>query len=268
MMKHVLNVIKDIFDPRDHAVAPNRKDNVSISFRELVPYWKNQGTAGSCTGHAGTEMLEMLYRRQWSRLGQRVDVNNLRFSPMFLYTMERVLEGTFSIDAGAESRSIFQALAKIGCCLESDDPYNEAEVITMPTPAQIESATQYKIGAYHRILDVDTAKTVLESGYTFTIGIPVFQQIESDEAAATGFLRVPKNSDSPIGGHEMHVIGANDSKEVLGEVGAFEVQNSWGKGWGDHGCAWIPYRYFEATESEWDMWTAHFGKPWKPKKDA
>jgi len=71
---------------------------------------------------------------------------------------------------------------------------------------------------------------------------------------------------SSIGGHAMHVIGCDDSKQVLGQTGAFEVQNSWGPEWGDAGYCWIPYSYFAAVEGEWDFWMAHFGRPWMVKQ--
>lgn len=264
-MQHLLNVIKDAFDPRDRSVAPNRAgSSVQVSFRNRVPYIKDQGQAGSCTAHAGTELMELLYRTQVSKLAAHVDVNTLRFSPLFLYARERMAEGTFTQDAGADSRTIFQVLAQQGCCTESEDVYSDKSIFTLPTSQQVTEAEAYKIGAYHRIWDVETAKTVLLSGYTFTVGTAVYQQLESDEAAATGLIRVPTAGQTNFGGHEMHVIGADDSKQVFGDTGAFEVQNSWGPNWGDHGFCWIPYRYFH-VELAWDFWTAHFGGPWIPK---
>jgi len=264
-MKHILNVIKDAFDPRDRSVAPNRAgSSVQVSLRHEVAYIKDQGQAGSCTAHAGTELMELLYRTQVSKLATHVDVNTLRFSPLFLYARERIAEGSFTQDAGADSRTIFQVLSQQGCCLEAEDAYSDRNLFVLPTAAQVSEAEAYKIGSYHRIWDVETAKTVLVSGYTFTVGMPVFSQMESDEALATGFIRVPTAGQSNIGGHEMHIIGADDSKQVFGEMGAFEVQNSWGPDWGDHGFCWIPYRYF-AVERDWDFWMAHFGKPWVAK---
>lgn len=261
-MKHILNVLKDAFDPRDHAVAPNKpKGTTVVSFRDKVPYIKDQGQAGSCTAHAGTELMELLYRMQPSQLAKHVDVNTLRFSPLFLYAQERFMEGDFTRDGGADSRTIFRVLAKSGCCLESEDAYSDKRIFQLPTTAEVKEAEAYKIGAYHRIYDVDTAKTVLVSGYSFAIGIPVFAQMESDEALATGLIRVPAANETPIGGHEMHVIGCDDTKEVFGEVGAFEVQNSWGLDWGQKGFCYIPYRYFSVAP-DFDMWTAHFGRPW------
>lgn len=260
-MKHLLNVIKDVFDPRDHVVAPNKAANsVHVDFRSKVPYIKDQGQAGSCTAHAGTSFMELLYRTQPSWLAKKVDVNTLRFSPLFVYGQERMREGTFDSDAGADSRTIFQVLASTGACLESNDLYDAKKIFISPTKEQLADASKYKIGSYHRIIDVETAKTVLVSGYTFTIGMPMYQQFEGDEAATSGKIAMP--SGSSIGGHEMHVVGCDDSKEVFGEIGAFIVQNSYGFEWGDKGYCYIPYEYFNKMVSEWDAWTGHFGKPW------
>lgn len=260
-MGYLLNVRKDAYDANDRTVAPNAPSGpVVVSFRSKVPYIKDQGQAGSCTAHAGTELMELLYRTKPSLLGKTVDANTLRFSPLFQYAQERLQEGTFSKDAGADSRTIFTVLAAVGCCLEDEDAYNDEEVFVMPTTAQTNEAKLYKIGAYHRILDVPTAKTVLQSGYSFTVGMPLFKQFQTDDAMANGLIALP--SGSSIGAHEMHVIGADDTKQVHGETGAFEVQNSWGPNWGDHGYCWIPYTYFDKTAGQWDFWTAHFGKPW------
>lgn len=263
-MKHILNVQKDSYDERDRTVAPAAPtSSVRVSFRGQVPYIKDQQSLGSCTAHAGTEMLELLFRQHKSNLSLSVDRNTLRFSPLFLYAQERIQEGSFTSDAGANSRTIFRVLAQMGCCLESEDVYDAANVFVLPTSAQVAEAGQFKIDAYHRILDVDTAKTVLQTGYSFTVGTPLFQQFESDEAAATGMIAMPTGSE--IGGHEMHIVGCDDGKEVLGEVGAFEILNSWGSSWGDSGFAWMPYRYFEVLGDAVDMWTAHFGS-WSKRK--
>lgn len=261
-MKRILNVIKDIFDPRDHVAPPNvAAAAVKVSFRAQVPYIKDQGQEGSCTAHAGTEMMELLYRTKPSQLAKHIDVTTLRFSPGYLYAMERIMDGTFPSDSGSESRTIMRALATVGACLESEDPYGLQNATTRPTADQNNEAALYKIGAYHRIPDVETAKSVLVSGYSFCIGIPLFQDFESDETAETGLVKMP--SGSIIGGHELHVIGADDSKQVYGETGAFEVQNSWSPSWGDAGFCWIPYAYLTKVWDESDSWLAHFGGIWK-----
>jgi C1A family cysteine protease len=263
MPQHILNVRKDEFDERDRCVAPAKASGpVIVSFRKDVPYIKDQGQAGSCTAHAATEILELAFRRHKSELPASVDRSTLRFSPLFQYAQERMMEGTFSQDAGAQSRTIFQVLTQVGVCLEKEDPYSDKDIYIAPTAQMLADAKQFKADAYHRILDVDTAKTVLQSGYTFTIGTPLYEQFEGFDCSIHGLVRMP--SGPSIGGHEMHVIGCDDTKDVYGEVGAFEVQNSWGADWGDHGFCWIPYAYCEALMDQIDFWTLHFGKPWAP----
>lgn len=46
--------------------------------------------------------------------------------------------------------------------------------------------------------------------------------------------------DKVLGGHAMCVVGYDDSREG----GAFEVQNSWGRNWGNEGYTWIRYKDF------------------------
>lgn len=261
-MGYRLNVRKDAFDPRDHVVAPNASASaVVVRFRKQVPYLKDQGAEGSCTAHAGTEHFEFVVRRYKSDVPLLYPRNSIRLSPNFQYVQERIAEGSFNSDAGADSRTIFKVLTSVGCCLESSDPYGPDTLYKLPAPVQVAEASKFKFGAYHRILDVDTAKTVLQSGYSFTVGMPLFKSFEGDYTSRTGFVEQP--SGSSIGGHEMHVIGCDDTK--FSGTGAFEVQNSWGEEWGDNGYCWVPYSYFAAIEGEYDFWVGHFGKPWVPK---
>lgn len=260
-MKYSLDRIKDTFDARDHIVPMESPRNpVKISFRSRVPYIKDQGNEGSCIGHGCGEHFELGVRMHKSEIPLSIARDTIRLSPNFLYGQCRIAEGDFNQDAGSTLRTAFQVLNKIGCCPETDDPYSDATLYLNPTPEMVTAASRYRFDAYHRIPDVETAKSVLASGYSFAIGITLFNQFQSDEAASDGLIAMPKGS--PIGGHCMHVIGADDSKNVLGQIGAFEVQNSWSAQWGDNGYAWIPYAYVSEMMDETDLWVGHWGNPW------
>jgi C1A family cysteine protease len=257
---HVLNVVKDKLDHRDHLAAPVGVTlPISGDLSAFLGPVKNQGALGSCTAHAGTELREFLYRKFYSlEFDKTVPTAQFQLSPLFQYAMERIAEGDFSVDNGAQSRTIFQVMAAHGCCLATQDPYIEADVFVQPTAAQLADATPYQHISYHRCLTVDIVKSTLANGYCTTVGIPVFNSFESAAVAQTGLVPVPTATDPNIGGHEMLIFGYDDTKNVLGHVGAFHVRNSWGEGWGEQGNCWIPYDYFTAAPvaGQFDFWTA------------
>jgi C1A family cysteine protease len=263
---HVFNVRKDAPDHRDHLAAPAPAESLPpvVSLRPWLGPIKNQGQLGSCTAHAGTALREYLYRRFYAyERFKGTPAQAFRLSPLYLYAMERIMEGTFPEDSGADSRTIFKVLSQFGCAPESMFPYQDgSRALHLQPDAQTKAfAESYRSISYHRVLDVQTLKSVLASGYTATVGMSVYSELESDECARTGLLRIPTRSSTCLGGHEMHVVGYDDTKNVLGLVGAFDVQNSWGVEWGDDGHVWVPYAYFTVTTG-WDFWTAHLGKPW------
>ena len=131
--------------------------------------------------------------------------NRVVLSPAFLYYKEREMEGTLPEDSGAQSRTIFQVLNQFGCRVESADPYNTANMNVPPTQVQLNDAALRKIGAYHRILDVGSVMSCIESGYTCTIAIAVYQSFED---AASGIIPLPnKSTEGLLGGHEMYLWG-------------------------------------------------------------
>ena len=258
MPNHLYPVVKDTPDKRDHLAAPRAIVlPSSVSLRPYLGPVKDQGSLGSCTAHAGTGLREFLYRRFYHQeLHTPVAPNTFRLSPLFLYAMERQIEGDFGTDCGAQSRTIYQALSTYGCALESLDPYLSANAEVMPGPTVMAAALLFKSISFHRCPDVDTVKSVLASGYCVTVGMPLYEAFESNRVAATG--NVPLPSGQSIGGHEMLISGYNDAHA------AFDVRNSWGADWGDGGNCWIPYAYFDApgVMAQTDFWTAHLGRPW------
>lgn len=257
-------VRKDTFDRRDNLAAPSGSPlPATVDLTAKLGPVRDQGQAGSCTGQAGAGFMDWLYNTFTAYFPDKLPTSP-EFSALFLYAEERIRNGDFPQDAGSDSRTLMQVLNQIGICLNSTDPYADTLITQLPNDPQITAAASFKIGAYHRVLfesGLLTARSVLASGYCRVIGIPVYQAIQSDEVAHTGYLPIPSAGQTPIGGHEMLVYGYDD------RIGMEKVRNSWGTTWGMLGNLYIPYGYYAAVggNDTCDSWVGHMGKPWKLK---
>lgn len=66
--------------------------------------------------------------------------------------------------------------------------------------------------------------------------------------APNGLIPMPSPSDKIIGSHAFHVLGYDNNKRL------FKFVNSWGISWGDEGCGYLPYDYFDKYVVEcWDF---------------
>jgi C1A family cysteine protease len=216
----------------------------------------DQGDLGSCTANAG-----VLYRRFLAQRFPQYSAPDQNLSRLFLYYAERALPWNQNVsqDAGASTRDTFYALSHLGVCPESDDPYVPA-LFASPSvndsTRDLTDAQKYRIGAYHRIPDCETARSSLASGYAVLLGVTVYPSFE--QAGKTGIVPMPSDQESVWGGHAIVIRGYDDTKQ------AFLCQNSWGKSWGINGCFWLLYAYIEDAQlSQPDMWMGHLGGPWR-----
>jgi C1A family cysteine protease len=216
----------------------------------------DQGTLGSCTANAG-----VLYRRWLAQRFAQYSSPDQDLSRLFLYYQERVLDGDPASDDGAEVRDVFRVLAKVGVCPEAADPYSVglfASTAMNDSPADLRDASAYKIGAYHRILDVETAKQCLASGYAVALGFVVYKSFE--EIAGKGIMPMPKPGEQVLGGHAVVIYAYDDAMHD----GCFSVRNSWGPDWGAKGDFFMPYAFLADQKlSQFDMWMGHLGAPWR-----
>lgn len=213
----------------------------------------DQESEGSCTANAG-----VLYRRFLAQKFSTYSAPDKPLSRQFLYEEERLLpwNNDPASDAGASVRDTFYVLAHTGVCSAEDDSYIASNFDVPVTNAMRSAAAAYKIGAYHRVLSVATARSVLASGYAIGLGFTVYPSFE--EIGAAGVMPMPGRGETPLGGHAVVIRGYDDGR------GAFYVQNSWGAAWGAGGCFWMSYGFIENVSlSQPDMWIGHLGKPWR-----
>lgn len=218
----------------------------------------NQEGLGACTANSG-----VLYRRFLAQRFSKYSTPDEDLSRLFLYYQERKLPWNSDVnsDSGATVRDMFFVLAHIGVCPESDDPYspaNFASPVTNNCPKALLDATSFRLGAYHRVPDVQTARSVLASGYAVALGFTVYQSFE--DIGSDGKFPLPREGEAVLGGHAVVIRGYDDRNSE------FLIQNSWGPEWGDHGCFYMPYAFLENVQlSQFDMWMGHLGKPWNAK---
>lgn len=247
-MNRVYGAIIDVPDSRDHLALPPvpGAPETTVDLRSWDSPIRDQGQEGACTMFAGSAILSWLYKRFHNV--------ELIFSPQFGYRAERLIEGDPDTDGGAQSRTMMAVLRDTGLCLETTDPYKDSGWRDKTTDAQLAEAKKYRIGAYHRIIDLETLRNVLRSGYPASIAIEVFESFDSSGTAQTGVVNLPRNNEKSLGGHEVMVVGDDPTFSRL------LVRNSWGEDWGLKGYFWLPYDYWQYV---YDSWTAHLGPAWR-----
>lgn len=206
------------------------------SMRSYCSPVEDQGQYGSCTGHASVGAVEIYERRAY---GKHIDA-----SRAFVYWCARKLLGLTG-DTGAYLRTVMGVLALYGVPPEQYWPYR-ADYIDKEPPAWVFGlAGNYKAGQYFKCRNLDEIKLNLANGIPVMFGFTVFSSVAMAET--TGLIPYPDPSENIEGGHAVLAIGYDDAKKIGQDVGALEIRNSWGKGWGDRGYGWLPYRYFTGT---------------------
>lgn len=247
-LERKLGWIPDLPDNRDYSFTTiknkNNLLNKNKAFSSPAEYLLNistfspiedQGNLGSCTANAAAGIVEYMERKASSR---HVDVSRI-----FLYKVTRNLMRVTG-DTGAYLRDTIRALRLFGSPPEPFYPYNIANFDKEPTAYHYALAANYKSINYFRV-DLPTlgvtdilasCKDKLVRGYPLMFGFTCFESLYSP-AADAGNIPFPNANEAVIGGHAVTMVGYSDIK------GAFRIRNSWGKGWGEQGYGWLPYKY-------------------------
>jgi len=171
------------------------------------------------------------------------------WSRLFLYYIERQLEGTINSDSGATIYDGIKALKIYGVCPEQFWPYDIRKYkITPPAICYRRAKLHRVLAAYNVRQNLETMKGYLAAGNPFVIGITVYEEFESDGAARTGDIPMPGQNSQLLGGHALIVVGYDDSTQ------RFKFRNSWGTGWGNNGYGTLPYKYLLDPSLTSDTW--------------
>lgn len=241
-------------DPRDlqlaqHAPHLAAMQNVALapvlSLRASMPMVRDQLDIGSCTANASVVVTEFCLTKETKKIAPPL-------SRLDLYAITRELEGTpLSEDSGCQVRDVFKASQKWGVCKESTWPYMTARFSMAPPRRAAVEALHHRAASYHAVSGVAGIRACLTEGYPLIFGFDCYESLMSDAVAQSGEIPLPTATEASIGGHCVAAIGYDDARQMV------EIQNSWGRLWGDQGFGWLPYGYVEQALAT-DFWTLRY----------
>jgi C1A family cysteine protease len=255
---------RDLKDPRDyqpqHAAVQalfaelasprsrQRRLPPSIDLREYLSSARDQGSVNSSTAFAVLALVGYFEARTSGRV--------LDASRLFLYQMALKLlrlTGNASVDL----RTTFKALVRFGTPPEVYWPYAAERLCLDPTDAFLFSfGRDYEAIRYLRLDAEDGEKTLrvvkayLAAGFVTAFGFSVPSSLTAE--ADVGYR---PQFDSIRGGQAVLAVGYDDSRRIASDTGALLFHGSWGAGWGEQGCGWLPYS-FVTNQFAVDFWTA------------
>ena len=221
---------------------------VAVDLSSILPSVRDQGNLGSCTGFGiggnitGTAIDKDVYT-EW-------------FSPQWIYSGARLLEGTLDYDDGAYPRDCLDFIKDNGCLLEHYRVYRDTLDKTNPlTWIGASSALLWPIVSYTRCVDgVDGIISALASGHLVSLGTPWYGSWEDVDLDGT----LPEDYGYVAGGHEYLCYGYDSIKKLL------YCQNSWGTEWGNGGRFAVHFSAIDAFKLD-DGYDAHFVTvDWEP----
>lgn len=227
--------LPDSHDERDQQYAisgilPDFKTRGGI--REFVSEVKHQGNANSCVAHAAALLFETELRIH----GVEFDASEAQ-----LYYDARELGRLLPKDIGSYPRDVLKVMHKKGISPEKLCPYDPADINRAPDKFSRSFQGFFKIKSYHLVSSIDDIKQELDNFHGAMINIPIYDNVRE---ATGGWIGHPGNA-RPNGQHEVLIIEHDEEfQNPDGTKGAFLIQNSWGRGWGRNGQAWISYDFF------------------------
>ena len=201
-----------------------------------------QGQLGSC----GPNSIDSLVMFDQQKQGLRVEP----ISRLFTYYTTRYLMGTTPYDSGVDNRTMLKAVHKYGFCDETTWPYDINVFTQKPPQSAYTEALPNAITNYAAVAqDIDAIRGCIASGFPFLFGFTVYESFESTQVTHTGIVPLPGSNERVLGGHDVCVVGYDDSTQRL------KFKNSW-NGWGENnsGYGYFPYAYALDRNLSGDFW--------------
>ncbi len=231
-----------VFEPLASGITGLNELPSQFSLKKYAPKPLHQGEQGSCVAWASAYAARTILEAQ----ATGKNPNSVTFSPAYLYNQIHLdnCDGAYMIEA-------MKSMQSNGGLPFNEFQYDDQTCSNVPSQRLISEGKQYRIRGYNRLTvgadeykpDVQAIKQNLVQGAPVVIGAMVGGSFMSNNMMGTADW-APTGRDykmNGFGGHAMCVIGYDDNREG----GSFQIQNSWGEDWGDHGIFWMRYPDFE-----------------------
>ena len=237
--KDKLTAIADTPDSRDFIYEPPLKQVTNDHFFSEKLTILNQGSEGSCTGHALAAAINYL--------NQKRDVN-FTASRRMLYEMARKNDEWPGEEyEGSSIRGAIKGWRNMGVCSEELWSYK----VKKPGFLSIEAAKEarnHTVGAYYRLAPkISHFHSALNEAGIIVASAKVHSGWQTLDSEVIEYSEDSKS----IGGHAFAIVGY--------DARGFWVQNSWGKKWGDGGLAL--WTYEDWVDNVMDAWVITLALP-------
>jgi Papain family cysteine protease/Domain of unknown function (DUF4384) len=220
---------------RKRAIVPPHRAYlpVVIDLSSRMPAVGDQGHSMSCTAWASAYAARSYYTNTLESRNIRQAANLP--SPNYVFHLAR--QG--GCDQGTSIGRAVDVL-KNGALSLADYPFTD--MCTPPaSPDIVARAHDFKVRGLTRvnISQSDDVKGQLAQLNPVVISFKVSTAWMRFRGPGTFAEPAPPADDKNQGGHAMAIVGYDEQRQ------AFRLINSWGKGWGDHGYAWISYNLLQ-----------------------
>jgi hypothetical protein len=216
------------------------------SVKQFAPYAGDQGQFGTCTGWSTAYAAVTIIYAKLNGITDRSRITQNAFSPGFAFRAS--FDKSFSgCDHGQVIAYVLKSIQANGVPFFSTLDSLCPSLIPLDA---FDKARPYSILGYTRIASPkdDKATIVQKIKKTISENKPVVVGMNVDLSddrgcyhdLTRGFVWIPDKRVKPVSGHAMTVVSYDDSYGG----GAFELQNSWGRDWGNDGFFWITYADF------------------------
>ena len=220
---------------------PSSRIIYKVDLKPYCPTVREQGKISSCVGWSvgyAAMTIERAIANGWA--GDQKTIDHNAFSAMFLYNQIKLGDCFF----GAELNSAFGVLKDRGNVLHREFAVGN-NCDSLPAQALVERGRVNRVKEFATLfgpddkddLKIARVKRTLAQMKPVVIGMIVLENFLT--LKSTDEVWYPNVGKTEIfGGHAMVVIGYDDGRK------AFEVMNSWGKGWANQGFVWLRYEDF------------------------